>query len=153
MESGRNLSIDVRNGEVETVQQSASHGAGFRVFVKGRMAFSSTNDFSEKALDNTIESGVRFAASTTPDENNILPENKGIAKVGELFDPRISQIPMDKKIELAKKVEKLAMKDARITKSSGAGYSDGEGEICLANSNGLWWRVVFKALFWRFKIA
>ena len=137
MESGRNLSIRVRNGEVETVQQSASHGAGFRVFIKGRMAFSSTNDFSEKALDNTIESGVRFAASTTPDENNILPENKGIAKVGELFDPRISQIPMDEKIELAKKVEKLAMKDARITKSSGAGYSDGEGEIFLANSNGL----------------
>lgn len=137
MESGRNLSIRVRNGEVETVQQSASHGAGFRVFIKGRMAFSSTNDFSEEALDNTIESGVRFAANTTPDENNILPENKGIAKVGELFDPRISQIPMDKKIELAKKVEKLAMKDARITKSSGAGYSDGEGEIFLANSNGL----------------
>ncbi len=137
MESERNLSIDVRNGEVETVQQSASHGAGFRVFVEGRMAFSSTNDFSEKALDNTIESGVRFAANTTPDENNILPENKGIAKVGELFDPRINQIPMDKKIELAKKVEKLAMKDARITKSSGAGYSDGEGEIFLANSNGL----------------
>jgi PmbA protein len=137
MESERNLSIDVRNGEVETVQQSASHGAGFRVFVEGRMAFSSTNDFSEKALDNTIESGVRFAASTTPDENNILPENKGIAKVGELFDPRINQISMDKKIELAKKVEKLAMKDARITKSSGAGYSDGEREIFLANSNGL----------------
>lgn len=137
MESGRNLSIRVRNGEVETVQQSASHGAGFRVFIKGRMAFSSTNDFSEKALDNTIESGIRFAAHTTPDENNILPENKGIAKVGELFDPRISQIPMDKKIELAKKVEKLAMRDARITKSSGAGYSDGEGEIFLANSNGL----------------
>ncbi|NOR53559.1 MAG: hypothetical protein GQ536_05685, partial [Candidatus Aminicenantes bacterium] len=137
MESGRNLSIRVRNGEVETVQQSASHGAGFRVFVEGRMAFSSTNDFSEKALDNTIESGVRFAAHTTPDENNILPENKGIAKVGELFDPRISQIPMDKKIELAKKLEKLAMKEARITKRSGAGYSDGEGEIFLANSNGL----------------
>ena len=137
MESGRNLSIRVRNGEVETVQQSASHGAGFRVFIKGRMAFSSTNDFSEEALDNTIESGVRFAAITTPDENNVLPDDKGIAKVEELFDPRISQIPMDKKIELAKKVEKLAMKDVRITKSSGARYSDGEGEIFLANSNGL----------------
>ena len=44
---------------------------------------------------------------------------------------------MDKKIELAKKVEKLAMKDSRITKSSGASYSEGEGEIFLANSNGL----------------
>lgn len=137
MESGRNLSIRVRNGEIETVQQSAFRGAGFRVFVKKRMAFSSTNDFTESALDNAVESAVRFAGHTTPDENNILPDDKGMTKVGELFDPQISKIPMDKKIELAKKVEKLAMKDTRITKSSGSGYSEGEGEIFLANSNGL----------------
>lgn len=137
IESGRNLRIRVRNGEVETVQESAAHGVGFRVFVKGRMAFSSCNDFSEKALENAIESAVRFAANTTPDENNVLPDDRGITKIEELYDPRIAQIPMEKKIELAKKVEKLAMKDPRITKSSGASYSEGEGEVFLANSNGL----------------
>jgi PmbA protein len=44
---------------------------------------------------------------------------------------------MEKKIELAKKVEELAMKDSRITKSAGARYGEGEGEVFLANSNGL----------------
>jgi PmbA protein len=44
---------------------------------------------------------------------------------------------MDKKIEMAKTVEKLAMKDSRITKSAGAGYGEGEGEIFIANSNGV----------------
>ncbi|MCK4496332.1 MAG: hypothetical protein KAU91_08280, partial [Candidatus Aminicenantes bacterium] len=78
IESGRNLSIRVRNGEVETVQDASSHGVGFRVFVKGKMAFSSCNDFSEKALENAIDSAVRFAQNTTPDENNILPTDKGI---------------------------------------------------------------------------
>ncbi len=137
IESGRNLSIRVRNGDIETVQEAATHGVGFRVFVKGKMAFSSCNDFEDRALDNAIDSAVRFAANTTPDENNILPDDKGITQVEGLFDPQISQVPMEKKIELAKQVEKLAMKDSRITKSSGASFSEGEGEIFLANSNGL----------------
>ena len=137
IESGRNLSIRVRNGEVETVQDASSHGVGFRVFVKGKMAFSSCNDFSEKALENAIDSAVRFAQNTTPDENNILPTDKGITIVEDLNDPQISQIPMEKKIDLVKKVEKLAMKDPRITKSAGARYREGEGEVFLANSNGL----------------
>jgi PmbA protein len=137
LESGRGLSIRVRNGEVETVQEAGAHGVGFRVFAQKRMAFSSCNDFSDKALEASIEGAVRFAKSTTPDENNVLPDDKGITKVGKLYDPQISKIPMDKKIEMAKKVEKLAMKDARITKSSGASYGEGEEEIFLANSNGL----------------
>jgi PmbA protein len=137
IESGRNLSIEVRNGDIETVQEAATHGVGFRVFVQGKMAFSSCNDFENKALDNAIESAVRFAANTTPDENNVLPDDKGVTKVEGLYDPQISQIPMEKKIDLAKKVEKLAMKDSRITKSSGASFSEGEAEVFLANSNGL----------------
>ena len=137
IESGRNLSIQVRNGEIETIQEAATHGVGLRVFVKGRMAFASCNDFSDEALENAIESAVKFAGTTTPDENNVLPENRGITRVEGLYDPQISQIPMESKVDLAKKAEKLAMEDRRITKSSGARYAEGEGETFIANSNGL----------------
>lgn len=137
LENGRNMRIQVRNQEIETVQQAATHGVGFRVFVGGRMAFASCNEFSEDALGKTIESAIGFAKNTTPDENNVLPDDKGFTDVMGLYDPQISQIPMDQKIELAKKVEKLAMEDSRITKSAGARYSEGEGETFLANSNGL----------------
>lgn len=137
IEQGRNLSIQVRNDEVETVQEAASHGVGFRVFVKKRMAFSSCNDFEEKALENAIDRAIEFAKSTTADENNVLPEDKGITEVEGLYDPQIAKISMEEKIELAKKVEKLAMKDLRITKSAGSGYGEGEGELYLANSHGL----------------
>lgn len=137
IESVRNLSIEVRNGEIETVQESASQGVGFRIFVEKKMAFSSCNDFKEEALDNAISRAIEFAKSTTADENNVLPEDKGMTEVGGLYDPQISKVSMDEKIELAKKVEKLAMKDPRITKSAGSGYGEGEGEIFLANSYGL----------------
>lgn len=137
LESGRELSLEVRNGDIETAQETSAHGAGFRVFVKGKMAFSHCNDFSDAALDNAIQSAITFAKTTTPDENNVLPEEKEITAVANLHDPKISQVPMEQKIAMAKEIEKIAMKDTRITKSAGSGFYENEGEVILANSYGL----------------
>jgi PmbA protein len=137
LETGRELSIEVRKGEIETVQEAASQGIGFRIFAKGRMAFASCNDLSDTATASAIESAIRFAQQTTADPNNVLPDDKGLASVDGLYDPQIAKIPMEQKIELAKTVEKMAMQDSRITKSSGAGYSESESEVFIANSSGL----------------
>jgi PmbA protein len=137
VESSRNLSVEVRNGNVETVQEASSNGVGFRVLKNKATAFSYSNDMSEKALEATLSKAVGFAESTTPDENNILPSEKGETKVEGLYDPGISRVSMDEKINMAKQVEELAMKDERITKSGGSGFSESESEVFLANSNGL----------------
>jgi len=137
IENGRNLSIEVRKGEVETVEEAASYGAGLRVFIKGKMAFASSNDLGERALEDAVGRAIEFARITTSDPNNVLPDDKGMTEIAGLFDPRIAQIPMEQKIDLAKKAEQLAMKDPRITKSDGARYGEGEDEVVIANSNGL----------------
>ncbi len=137
LESNRNLSINVLNSEIETIEEASSQGVGFRVFVDGKMGFSHCNDFNNKSLENTISKAIEFARLSTPDENNVLPEDKGITPVEDLFDPGISAEPMDKKIKMAIQLEELTMKDPRITKSSGAGYGEGESEIFIGNSNGL----------------
>ena len=137
IETGRNLSLDVRKGDIETVQEAAGAGAGIRVFVKGRMAFASSNDLGEKALGDAVGRAIEFARITTADPNNVLPDDPGTTEVAGLYDPRVAQVPMEEKIELAKSLEKLAMKDPRITKSDGASYRESEGEVVIANSNGL----------------
>lgn len=137
IENGRNLSIEVRKGQIETIEEAASYGAGLRVFVKGRMAFASSNDLGEKALDDAIGRAISFARITTADPNNVLPDDKGMTEIAGLFDPEIARMPMERKIELAKKTEQLALKDPRITKSDGARYGEQEGEVVIANSNGL----------------
>ncbi|MFW6128738.1 MAG: TldD/PmbA family protein [Candidatus Aminicenantaceae bacterium] len=137
LESSRNLSIEVRNNNLEKIEEASSHGCGLRVFIKGKMAFSSCNDFSEKSIEQAVDSAVSFARHTTSDKNNILPDNKGISDVKGLYDPDIKNIPMDDKIKIALNTEKQAMKDSRITKSAGAGYGESDNEIFLANSHGL----------------
>ncbi len=136
LEINRNLSINVLKSEIETIEEAASQGVGFRVFVEGKMGFSHCNDFSSRSLDDTISRAVAFARLSTPDENNILPDDKGITAIEDLYDPEIVAEPMDKKIKMALDLEKFAMKDPRITKSAGAGYGEGESEIFIGNSNG-----------------
>ena len=97
IENGRNLSLEVRKGEVETVEEAASYGAGFRVFLKGKMAFSSSNDLGEKALDDAIGRAIEFAKITTADPNNVLPDDKGMTEIAGLYDPEIARLPMERR--------------------------------------------------------
>jgi PmbA protein len=137
LETNRNLSVQVLNSEIETIEEASSQGVGFRVFVDGKMGFSHCNDLSDRSLEDTISKAIAFAKLSSPDENNVLTDDKGITSVEGLFDPGIASEPMDKKINMALDLEKLAMKDPRITKSSGAGYGEGESEIFIANSKGI----------------
>jgi len=132
LQSNRNLSIQVLNNEIETIEEASSHGVGFRVFVDNKMGFSHCNDFSNKALEGTIKRAIAFAKLTSPDENNILPDDKGITTIEGLYDPSIAGITMEEKINMALRLEKLAMSDHRITKSSGSGFSESETEVFIA---------------------
>src|SRR4030043_912772 len=137
LETNRSLSINILKSEIETIEEAATQGVGFRVFVDGRMGFSHCNDFNSRSLEDTISRAIAFAKLSTPDENNILTDDKGITAIEDLFDPGIAAEPMDKKISMTLELEKLAMKDPRITKSAGAGYSENESEIFIGNSNGI----------------
>lgn len=137
LETGRNLSVEVRNGEVETVQEAASQGVGVRVFVKGAMAFAHSNDVSEAAFSSMLERAVAMARITTPDRYNGLPEPAAAGEVEGLYDARIAAVPLERKISMAVDLEKRAMVDTRITKSAGASYGEGEQEVYIANSLGL----------------
>ncbi|MHC1730945.1 MAG: TldD/PmbA family protein [Bacteroidales bacterium] len=134
--AGRNLSVNILNGEIETIEESDSTGVGIRVIVGGSLGFSYSNSLDLKALDETITMAVKFARLTTPDENNVLPELSGITTVEDLFDPDIEGVSLDRKIAMALEIEKIAMSDARITKSSGSSYGEGVTEVFIASSAG-----------------
>jgi len=134
--AGRNLSVNILNNEIETIEEADSAGAGIRVIVGGAIGFSYSNSLDIKALEETVEMAVKFARLTTPDENNVLPDNAGMTAVEDLFDPGIENVALEKKIAMAIELEKLAMSDKRITKSSGSFYGESIDEIFISSSAG-----------------
>jgi PmbA protein len=137
LETNRKLSIQVLNSEIDTIEEASSQGAGFRVFVGGRMGFSHCNDFNEKSLEDTISRAIAFAKLSTPDENNVLTNDNDVSVVEDLYDSGIQSVSMEQKINLAVELERLAMANPGITKSSGSGYGEAESEVFIANSNSI----------------
>jgi PmbA protein len=101
------------------------------------MAFASSNDLSSAALEEAVRRAVAFAAIMTPDPNNVLPDDKGETQVAGLYDPETARIPLEKKVRLATDLEAIALRVPGVTKSAGATFGEGEGEVFLANSLGL----------------
>ena len=135
--NSRQLSLEVRNGDIESVQEASSYGLGLRLIKDKKLGFAYVNDFRPESLEEVIRRALEFARAVSADENNVLPDDPGMTEVKGLYDPGLAQVPLEKKIGLLQEVESLALQVKGISKSAGASYSESEGEIILVNSLGL----------------
>jgi len=140
LEKGRESSVSIRMGELETLKQATSKGLGLRVFKGNRLGFAYTSDFDKKSLRNFAKRTVEMAQEITSDPHNVLPPAMRVDKYPDLdlYDPEIDNIPVDWKIAAAKKMEKTCFDyDSRIKNSEGAWVDDGELEAVIVNSYGI----------------
>jgi len=139
IENAKEFSVNVRKGEIETLQKSVYKGLGLRVFVNKQLGFSYTSDLSPESLDDTVKKTIELAKITEAKPWQGLPEF-GPQPVPDLdlYDPEIAKVPDEKKIAIAKEVERIAMaQDKRITNSEGGFFSNVEREAGLFNSKGI----------------
>jgi PmbA protein len=140
LESDRDFYLLVRNGDVDIVKQSSTKGIGLTIYHDKKLGFSYTSDFTSDSLDEFTKRTVELAAVADPKPWNGLPDygKEEKQKDLDLWDPSIFEIENNQKIDIAKKVEKIALScDKRITNSSGAGFRDAESETIIANSKGI----------------
>jgi len=139
IENIKEFNVNVRKGEVETLQKSVSKGLGLRVYINKALGFSYTSDMSPESLDETVRRTIDLARITESKPWQGLPDfgPKPLAEL-DLYDPEIASVPDEKKIAIAKEVERIAMaQDKRITNSEGGSFSDTEREAGLFNSKGI----------------
>lgn len=139
IENIKEFNVNVRKGEIETLQKSVSKGLGLRLFVKKALGFSYTSDLSPESLAETVKKTVELAGITEAKPWQGLPDF-GPQPLTDLniYDPEIASVPDEKKIAIAKEVERIAMaQDKRIANSEGGSFSDTEREAGLFNSKGI----------------
>jgi PmbA protein len=140
IEIGRESSVRVRDGEIEDLTQATSKGAGIRVFVKDRLGFAWTSDFTKESLDTFVDRAVQLAEAAAPNKLNGLPQKKqlaGPADVGSLFDDEVANLDPEWKIKSALEMEKAGKSlDPRIKTFESVGAGDHLNEVYLASSEG-----------------
>lgn len=141
IEVGRNADARVRDGEIEDLTQATSKGVGLRVFVKNRVGFVSSSDFSPAALDRIVERAIELAEVSAPNPFNGLPSKKTHGKptdVGALFDEKVASLPADWKIKAALEMEKVIRSvDPRIKTVETCAAGESVSEVYFASSGGL----------------
>jgi PmbA protein len=135
---GGGLSISVRKGQIETIEQNKDKGIGVTVYIGQKRGNASTSDFSQKALQDTVDAAYNIARFTAEDDCAGLPEAELLEmnpKDLKLCYPWL--ITAEEAIEIAKRTEAAAFAvDKRITNSEGASVHAQQSHFVAANSRG-----------------
>jgi PmbA protein len=128
----------VRKGDLENVERNRDKSLGITVYVGNRRGNASTSDFSEAAIERTVQAAFDIARFTAEDPMAGLPDADFIAHEHrdlDLFHPWA--INSEQAAELALRCEAAAMQtDARITNSEGAAVSAQQSHFFSAHTHG-----------------
>jgi len=136
--AGLGQSVNVRQGEIETIEYNRDKGLGVTVYLGRRRGHASTSDFSRQAMQYTVQAALNIARFTAEDDCAGLPEEALLAHDWpdlDLYHPW----PLDvaQAVELARDCERAAFAaDRRIVNSEGASVNANSGSFVLANSLG-----------------
>ena len=132
------LSVNVRKGKVETIEQTRDKGLGVTVHIGARRGHASTSDFGARAIDETVRAAFEIARFTGEDPFAGLPDPDTIVRDQmdlDLFHPWTIEAP--EAIEIAREMEGAAFAtDRAIVNSEGASVSLSHGHFVSANSLG-----------------
>lgn len=135
---GGGLSISVRKGKVETIEQNRDKGVGITVYIGKKRGNASTSDFSAKSLEDTVEAAYNIARFTAEDDCAGLPDADMLEKNPrdlKLFHPWL--VTAEEAIALACRIEAAAFEtDKRISNCDGASVHAQQSHFVSANSRG-----------------
>jgi len=135
--SSLGLSVNVRLGEVETLEHMRDRGINVTVFVGKRKGSASSADLSRASVDDCVSHALDIARFTQEDACNGLAEPDLLARSFpdlDLWHP--ATLDADAAIERALRCESAGRDDERIRNSEGASFDAGLGLAVYGNSNG-----------------
>src|SRR6478735_11379923 len=138
---GFELSVKVRLGKAELVEEAGHHSVSLRVIRAGRVAATSTSDLTETGIARCVEDALElvelsevdtFAGPAEPNELTHPP-----VPDLELFDPAVAAIDGDEALARALAGERAALDfDPRIELSEGATFARADSSSALWLSTG-----------------
>jgi len=132
------LMVNVRKGELETVEHTRDHGLVVSVYFGQRTGSASTSDYSAAAVQETVQAACSIAKFTEEDSCHGLADSERLAKNPvdlDLYHPWRPTVDDARDLALECEAKALSI-DERITNSEGASVDTHEGCEVYGNSHG-----------------
>ncbi len=136
--SGTGFAATARLGEAETIEHQNDKGLSVTIYVGTKKGSASTSDFSQKALEETIDAAYAIANNSSEDEFAGLIDPEYLAtEIPDLELANNWDITTESAIEMAIECETIAREyDNRIANSEGATVQTYYGQHHYGNSHG-----------------
>jgi PmbA protein len=135
---GEDTDIRVYQGEVEHFVSARSEGIGIRVIRGGRTGFAYAGTLDDTALAAVLADARDNVEFGTVDEWAGLAAPDGVPVVAQtLWNDELAALASERKIELAKELERLTLAQDPRVRIDDANYSDGSGEAAVATTTGI----------------
>jgi PmbA protein len=134
----KGLNVNVRLGEVETIEYQRDRGLGITVYFNGAKGSASSADLRPDALRDMVAKACAIARHTARDEFAGLADPAELARqIPDLALDHPWEIEPEAAIELGQRCEAAGLTvDRRITNSEGASVSTHRGVRVYGNSHG-----------------
>ncbi|HOK50078.1 MAG TPA: DNA gyrase modulator, partial [Sedimentibacter sp.] len=139
--AGTSLTLKVFQKELETYNLSEGEGLSLRGVYRGKMGYSYTEKADESSIDRLVKDVIENATIIDSDDEEVIFEGSKEYKKVDSFNPSLSEVREEEKIEFVKKLEEEAFNlDDRIVSVQSCVYGDGSGETIMSNTKGLYLR-------------
>ncbi|WP_343986019.1 metalloprotease PmbA [Kangiella japonica] len=130
-------SLEVRNGELETLEFNQDSHLGINVYFNQSKGTVSINDLTETAALQGLEAACNIAKHTEPDPYSGLVEKERMAKdFKDLSLDHPDDLTVEDMLEVAKAAESTALQAEHVKQSEGANFYSHRSLSCYANSHG-----------------
>jgi PmbA protein len=130
------LDINVRKGEVETLEHSRDRGFGVSVYINNSKGHASSGDLRPESIRACVEKAIDIARFTQADKcNGLAPAERLASSFPDLDLWHPQPLNADATIERALACEAAGLENPAISNSDGASASVGFGLNVYANSN------------------
>ena len=134
----KGLTVNVRLGEVDTIEYQRDRGLGVTVYFGHRKGSASTGDIAAVAVRDTVEKACAIARYTAEDDFSGLADPEELARDVPALDLEHPwAVEPDEAIELARTMEAAGRAvDERLTNSEGATVGTQQGVRVYGNTHG-----------------
>jgi PmbA protein len=136
----RGIETDIRiyEGQVEHFVSAQSEGIGIRVVRDGRTGFAYAGTLDASAIAEVLADARENVQFGSPDEWAGLAEPDGVDVVAQsLWNETLAEYPTERKIELAKELERLTLAADRRVRVDDSNYADVAVESAVSSTNGV----------------
>jgi PmbA protein len=139
-EGSHGREVRVHDGEVESLTEAAGRGVGVRAWIGSRAGYAYGTDLSDSGLAELAEAAVGAARVADEDEYSSAPDPSGtaVAEIDGLRDDGVASTETAEVIELAKRIERVALdRDPRVSSVEEVVYVDEDTDAAIATSLGV----------------